>query len=91
MKLFKLDFIIILFFISFNNLFIETNVNKNKIIVSLTSYPLRIQCAIIVIKSLLKQTIKPDKIILWLAKSDFPRKNKDLPPDLLSLKSNTVK
>ena len=48
-----------------------------KIIVSLTSYPKRIKYAPISIASMLRQTMKPDKIILYLAKEDFP--NKKLP------------
>lgn len=45
---------------------------KQKIIVSLTSYPKRISTVWIVIESLLQQTMKPDEIILWLAKEQFP-------------------
>lgn len=37
------------------------------------------------IKSLLKQTIKPNKIILWLAKTEFIKKEKNLPLNLLLL------
>ena len=54
-----------------------------KIIVSLTSYPARINTVHITIDSLLKQTFKADKIILWLAKEQFPRLEKDLPNNLL--------
>ena len=34
--------------------------------------------------------MKPKKIILWLAESEFPNKNKDLPKNLLLLKNNIV-
>ena len=68
----------------------ETNNGKN-IIVSLTSYPLRIKYVHLTIKSLLNQTIKPKKIILWLAESDFPRRNKNLPKNLLSLHDRIFK
>ena len=54
-----------------------------KIIVSLTSYSARINTVHITIDSLLKQTFKADKIILWLAKEQFPRLEKDLPNNLL--------
>lgn len=39
---------------------------KKKIIVSLTSYPLRFSNIYLCLKSLLCQTVKPDKIIVWL-------------------------
>ncbi|MDE7253383.1 MAG: hypothetical protein K2O32_10640 [Acetatifactor sp.] len=57
----------------------------NKIIVSLTSYPKRISCVDRVIKTLLIQTLKPDKIIIWLSKEEFPNQNMDLPTDLIEL------
>ena len=39
---------------------------EDKVIVSLTSYPARFDTIHLCIKSLMYQTIKPDKIILWL-------------------------
>ena len=45
---------------------------EKKVIVSLTSYPARIEKVPGTIGSLLNQTIKPDKIILWLGKEKFP-------------------
>lgn len=44
---------------------------ENKIIVSITSYPSRINAAIIVLGIMLRQTCKPDKILLYLAKEQF--------------------
>lgn len=44
---------------------------KRKLIVSLTSIPLRIDKIWITIESLLRQTYKPDRIILWLAEDEF--------------------
>lgn len=41
-------------------------------IVSLTSFPARIDEIWITIETILRQSFKPDKIILWLAKSQFP-------------------
>lgn len=58
---------------------------KYPVIVSLTSYPARIETVHHTINTLLKQTIKADKIILWLAKEQFPHKEKDLPLQLLDL------
>jgi len=46
-----------------------------KIIVSLTTYPARINAAIIVLGILLRQTCKPDKILLYLGKDQFEGKN----------------
>ena len=52
---------------------------------SLTSYPERINTAHIAINTLLNQTIKPDKLILWLSESQFPNKEQNLPDELLKL------
>lgn len=57
------------------------------IIVSLTSFPARIQTVHIAIRSLILQTKQPDKIILWLAKSEFPNGEADLPAILLGYKN----
>ena len=37
------------------------------------------------IKSIIRQTLKPNKIILWLSKTEFIKKEKNLPLNLLSL------
>lgn len=57
---------------------------KEKVIVSLTSFPKRIGTVWITIESLLNQNMKPDMIILWLADSQFDSMN-DLPKELLRL------
>ncbi len=44
---------------------------KRPIIISLTTIPRRIDKVWITVESLLRQTYKPDKIILWLAKDEF--------------------
>lgn len=44
----------------------------SEIIVSLTSFPDRINTVWITISTLLNQTLKPKKIILWLAENEFP-------------------
>ncbi|MDR0308203.1 MAG: glycosyltransferase [Chitinispirillales bacterium] len=56
------------------------------LIISLTSFPQRISEIKYTIYSLLDQTILPEKIILWLAESQFPNKEHDLPEELLSLR-----
>ena len=45
---------------------------EQKIIVSLTSFPPRYKTIMPCLKSLLMQTEKPDKIIVWLYQKDFP-------------------
>jgi glycosyltransferase involved in cell wall biosynthesis len=57
---------------------------KNTII-SLTSYPERINTAHLAVQSLLDQTVKTEKLILWLSQEDFPNKADDLPKGLLAL------
>ena len=61
--------------------------NNPEIIVSLTSFPDRIHTVVKTIKTLLNQTKKPDKVILWLAPEQFPNKENDLPQELLDLKN----
>jgi hypothetical protein len=61
-----------------------TDIKRNqKIIVSLTSIPSRINTLWICIESLLRQTVKPDEIILWLADTQFNDLS-ILPENLLS-------
>ena len=59
----------------------------NNLIVSLTSFPERINEIKYVVYSILDQSVLPQKIILWLAASQFPLKEKDLPAELLSFKN----
>lgn len=64
-----------------------TNIKRDiPVIVSLTSFPSRIHTAVKSIKTILNQTMKPDKIILWLAEEQFPQKDDNLPSELLELK-----
>lgn len=62
--------------------------NSPQVIVSLTSFPYRIPTIHLTIESLLSQTMKPDMIILWLAKEQFPNLEKDLPESLLKLQKD---
>mgnify|MGYP004724921933 CR=1 FL=1 len=59
---------------------------RQQLIVSLTSFPYRIPTVHLTIKSLLCQTMKPDKIILQLSEDEFPNKEGDLPENLLKLR-----
>ncbi len=55
----------------------------SKVIISLTSFPERMDIIHISINSLLNQTVKADKVILWLAPEQFP--DKKLPDSILQL------
>lgn len=63
------------------------DIEKNSII-SLTSYPARINTVEQTIKSLLNQTLNPKKIVLALGEDNFPNKENDLPESLRSLLSD---
>lgn len=72
----------------FNELGINPERDENSIIVSLTSFPERMEDIHYCLYSLLYQTLKPHKVILWLAESQFPNKEDDLPHEVLNLKKN---
>ncbi|MDR1614865.1 MAG: glycosyltransferase, partial [Campylobacteraceae bacterium] len=59
--------------------------NDAELIVSLTSYPARIKTVHKTIETLLSQSHKADKVILWLTYEEFPNKEKDLPKELINL------
>ncbi len=58
--------------------------NEKKITISLTTYPARIDKVWITIQSLLRQTHKPNEVILWLANTQFSSIN-ELPEKLKKL------
>jgi len=64
---------------------INTNNRNESYIVSLTSFPERINEVWITIETLMRQTFKPDMIILWLAEEQFP--DKKVPESLNKLTS----
>jgi hypothetical protein len=59
-----------------------------RVIVSLTSFPERMNDIHYCLYSLLQQRFKPDLLVLWLASEQFPNKEKDLPASVLSLKKH---
>lgn len=59
--------------------------SDKELIVSLTSYPARINTVPRVIETLINQTHRADKIILWLNPESFPNGERDLPAQLLDL------
>ena len=66
---------------------INTTESRNQqIIVSLTSFPARIKIVSYTVETILSQSFQPDKVILWLAKEQFPKREKDLPKRLLNLR-----
>lgn len=58
---------------------------KENLIISLTSFPARINNVHLVIESILRQTIRPEKIILWLSQEQFQSLD-SLPSKLLLLR-----
>jgi len=62
---------------------LNTDPREKFVIASLTSFPARIEYVHLAIKSLMLQSYKPDRIILWLANEQFP--DRKLPQNLLDL------
>lgn len=58
-----------------------------KLIVSFTSFPARIDNAWIVVKTMLLQSYTPDKILLWLSKDQFPNSD-SIPVSLRTLEGD---
>lgn len=61
----------------------------DSIIVSLTSFPARINKVWIVIECLLRQSLRPGKIVIWLSKEQFPTEA-DIPQRLKDYVSDGV-
>ena len=66
----------------------EKNNRRNKIVVSLTTFPARIKTVHYVIESILRQTVTPDIIILYLAKNQI--REEELPIKLQLLRKRGV-
>ena len=58
---------------------------KEKVIITMTSWKKRIENSNRALEILLKNTYIPNKIILNLAIEEFPKKNKELPKNILNL------
>ena len=69
--------------LNLNTLINANNIPDDSIVVSMTTFPARIGYVHLAIKSLLNQTVKPGKIILWLAKEQF--RDIEIPPQLQQL------
>lgn len=59
------------------------NDKHEEIVVSITSFPARIEYVYLSLSQLFNQTLPPDKVELWLAESQFP--THELPSNLLPL------
>src|SRR5574344_421309 len=66
-----------------NELGVTEDKRNPRLIVSLTTFPARINIVYKTISTLLQQTLKPDEVVLWLAEEQFP--NKELPENLTRL------
>ncbi len=56
-----------------------------KLILSLASYPDRLHSAVKTLATVYEQRVIPDQVILWLASSDFPNREKDLSEELIKM------
>lgn len=69
--------------IPFSKLKVNLEERECKIIASLTTYPGRIDVVYYAIKSIMLQTMRPDRVILWLSEQQFPEHK--VPEPLLRL------
>ena len=82
-KVFKVLFNV---FYPFSFCFLRQGIDSDsEIIVSLTTFPARIDTVWITIMTLLRQSVRPFKIVLWLSTDEFPNMKKGLPSKLLRL------
>ncbi|MEY8766335.1 MULTISPECIES: hypothetical protein [Francisella] len=58
-----------------NDMGVTANKRDKKLIVSLTSYSYRIDTVFLTIQSIFSQSIKPDKVLLYLAEDEFTEQN----------------
>lgn len=54
----------------------------DNLILSFTSFPARINFAEFTLFSIIQQSVRPEKIILWLSEEEFPEKEKAIPNSL---------
>lgn len=58
---------------------------NQRIIVSMTSYPKRVDTVTTALWTLLHQTVTPDRLLLWLPAAEFEQEGKALPEELVAL------
>ena len=61
------------------------SLDKEKIVVSMTSWRKRIENVPLVVESILQNTLKPDTIVLNLSEEEFPEKEQSLPKSVKNL------
>lgn len=84
-RLARIPLIVYLLFYKLVNKYPTPLDNRNDgIIVSLTSFPARINTVWMVIESMMQQIVRPSKIILYLTEEEFPNKREGLPNRLLN-------
>lgn len=59
---------------------------EENVIVTLTTFPGRINQVYYCLHSLLRQSVKPEKVVLWLSKTQFPDLSEDIPKRIIKLK-----
>lgn len=67
------------------NYALNKNLRDKKLLISLTTYPARFNFVYLTLESLMNQSVKPDKIILWLSQEEVI--NNKIPKKILSLKN----
>lgn len=67
-----------------NEIGVTTEKRNPRVIVSLTTFPARIEVVYKTISTLMQQTVKADEILLWLSPRQFP--NRELPSNLTRLR-----
>lgn len=76
----------------FNHSFVNKNRNTSDVIVSFTSFPLRIEYCWLAVECMLRQTVLPQKIVLYLSKEQFdgfdslPQRLKKYVPEYLVIR-----
>lgn len=63
-----------------------SDLSDKRLIISLTTFPSRINLVHKALYSLMNQNYKPDMIILWLAEEQFKNREADLPKSIVDLK-----
>lgn len=69
---------------------IASNTGDEQVVVSMTTHPPRIRTTYLALESILRQTRKPDKIIVYVAREDFPSGEDAIPLTLRQLKNRGV-
>lgn len=62
----------------------EAPVREDELIVSIATYAPRLDSVVATLHSVARQTVKPDRVMLWLPRDGFPAGMRDLPADTLS-------